>query len=76
MLSRPVKHIYGQYVQNEKEYVYYQNLGVDLNAGTYIFFFECFDWRDYFIIKTFVGIVNAVNKNPMNKKIWHCKNSC
>lgn len=44
MLSRPVKHIYGQYVQNEKEYVYYQNLGVDLNAGTYIFFFECFDW--------------------------------
>lgn len=38
MLSRPAKHIYGQYAQNEKEYVYYQNLGVDLNAGTYILF--------------------------------------
>lgn len=59
MLSRPVKYIYGQYVQNEKEYVYYQSLGVDLNAGTYTFS-RIFWLGDYFIIKTFVGIVNAM----------------
>lgn len=68
MSSRPVKHIHGQYVQNEKEYVYYQSLGVDLNAETYISFSDILI-GDYFTNKTFAGIVNAMNKNPINKKI-------
>lgn len=68
MSSRPVQHIHGQYVQNEKEYVYYQSLGVDLNLGTYISFSDILI-GDYFTNKTFAGIINAMNKNPINKKI-------
>lgn len=66
--SRPVQHIHGQYVQNEKEYVYYQSLGVDLNLGTYISFSDILI-GDYFTNKTFAGTINAMNKNPINKKI-------
>lgn len=67
MSSRPVQHIHGQYVQNEKEYVYYQSLGVDLNLGTYISFSDILI-GDYFTNKTFAGTINAMNKNPINKK--------
>jgi len=38
MSSRPVQHIHGQYIQNKKEYIYYQSLGTDLNLETYISF--------------------------------------
>lgn len=66
MLSRPVQHIHGQYIENEREYVYYQSLGVELNLETYISFSDILI-GDYFTNKTFVGMVNAQNKNPINK---------
>lgn len=68
MSSRPVQHIHGQYVQNKKEYVYYQSLGVDLNLETYISFSDILI-GDYFTNKTFAGMINAMNKNPINKKV-------
>lgn len=68
MSSRPVQHIHGQYVQNEKEYVYYQSLGVELNLETYISFSDILI-GDYFTNKTFAGMINAMNKHPINKKI-------
>lgn len=70
MSIRPVQHIHGQYVLNEKEYVYYQSLGVGLNFETYISFSDILI-GDYFMNKTFAGIVNVMNKNPLNKKIAH-----
>ncbi|MBD5533763.1 MAG: hypothetical protein HDQ98_16490 [Lachnospiraceae bacterium] len=66
--SRPVQHIHGQYVQNEKEYVYYQSLGIDLNLETYISFSDILI-GDYFTNKTFAGVINVMNKNPINKKV-------
>lgn len=67
MSMRPVQHIHGQYVLNEKEYVYYQSLGVGLNLETYISFSDILI-GDYFTNKTFAGIVNVMNKNPINKR--------
>lgn len=64
---RPVQHIHGQYVLNEKEYVYYQSLGVGLNLETYVSFSDILI-GDYFTNKTFAGIVNVMNKNPINKR--------
>lgn len=68
MSSRSVQHIHGQYVQNKKEYVYYQSLGVDLNLETYISFSDILI-GDYFTNKTFAGMINAMNKNPINKNV-------
>lgn len=67
MSMRPVQHIHGQYVLNEKEYVYYQSLGVGLNLETYVSFSDILI-GDYFTNKTFAGIVNVMNKNPINKR--------
>ena len=67
MSMRPVQHIHGQYVLNEKEYVYYQSLGVGLNLETYVSFSDLLI-GDYFTNKTFAGIVNVMNKNPINKR--------
>ena len=68
MSSRPVVHIHGRYEQNKKEYVYYQSLGVQISPATYISFSDILI-GDYFINKTFAGIINVMNKNPINKKI-------
>lgn len=68
MSSRPIQHIHGKYVKNVKEYVYYQCLGIKLDSETYISFSDILI-GDYFINKTFAGIVNAMNKNPINKKV-------
>ncbi|MCI9078538.1 MAG: hypothetical protein HFH68_06360 [Lachnospiraceae bacterium] len=68
MSLRPVQHIHGQYVLNEKEYVYYQSLGIELNFETYVSFSDILI-GDYFTNKTFAGIVNVMNKNSINKKI-------
>lgn len=67
MSMRPVQHIHGQYILNEKEYVYYQSLGVELNFETYVSFSDILI-GDYFTNKTFAGIVNVMNKNPINKR--------
>lgn len=67
MSMRPVQHIHGQYVLNEKEYVYYQSLGVGLNLETYVSFSDLLI-GDYFTNKTFAGIVNVMNKNSINKR--------
>lgn len=64
---RPVQHIHGQYVLNEKEYVYYQSLGMGLNSETYVSFSDILI-GDYFTNKTFAGIVNVMDKNPINKR--------
>lgn len=66
--TRPVQHIHGQYVFNEKEYVYYQSLGVELDFETYVSFSDILI-GDYFTNKTFAGLVNVMNKNPVNKRI-------
>ncbi len=68
MSMRPVQHIHGQYVLNEKEYVFYQSLGVGLNLETYVSFSDILI-GDYFTNKTFAGVVNVMNKNPINKRI-------
>ena len=67
MSSRPVQHIHGQYIQNKKEYIYYQSLGTDLNLETYISFSDIL-LGDYFTNKTSAGMINAMNKNSINKK--------
>ena len=48
MSMRPVQHNHGQYVLNEKEYVYYQSLGVGLNFETYISFSDIINRRLFY----------------------------
>ena len=43
-------------------------MGVDLILETYISFSDILI-GDYFTNKTFAGMINAMNKNPINKKV-------
>lgn len=43
-------------------------MGVDLNLETYVSFSDILI-GDYFTNKTFAGMINAMNKNPINKKV-------
>ena len=66
--AQPIQHIHGEYVQNLKEYVYYQSLGVELNSKLYVSFSDILI-GDYFTNKTFAGVVNAMNKHSINKEV-------
>lgn len=71
--SKEVYHIHGEYVINKQEYVYFQSLGIQLDSNTYVSFSDILI-GDYFVNKTFAGMINSLNKNSINKKIISISN--
>lgn len=67
LLDKDIVHLHGQFFLNKRESVYNQSLGLQWDDNTYISFSDILI-GDYFINKTYAGIINSLCNNPKDKK--------
>ena len=68
IVGHPIQHIHGEFVEGEKEFVYFQSLGWESDEKRYVSYSDIL-LGDYYNNKTFAAQVSYMNKNPLNKRI-------